>query len=187
MAASCAIMVHLHVKARIDSCIRGRIGMKMRRTALLTSVFLLVFCAAQPVMAHCEIPCGIYGDRMRVDMLEEHFQTVEKSMKLVDKLKKEPAENANQLVRWVNNKELHANKIQEIVYQYFMNQRIKPAEKTEGDKYDKYVKEITLLHRMLVQAMKCKQTTDRNHVEKLRSLLDMFEASYFKGKKHHHE
>jgi len=41
------------------------------------------------------------------------------------------------------------------------------------------VKQITLLHGMLVQAMKCKQTTDEAHVEELRSLLDSFEKVYF--------
>jgi nickel superoxide dismutase len=146
---------------------------------------VIVFGAMQPVAvsAHCEIPCGIYGDRMRVDMLEEHFRTVEKSMKMIRKLEKKDPGNANQLVRWVVNKDEHANKIQTIVYQYFMNQRIKPAAKKDAKAYNKYVKEITLLHRMLVQAMKCKQTTDKNHVQKLRKLLDAFDKSYFADKK----
>lgn len=137
--------------------------------------------------AHCEIPCGIYGDRMRVNLLEEHFQTVEKSMKQIDKLKKDPKDNANQLVRWVNNKELHANKIQEIVYQYFMNQRITPVKESKNEKYSKYIKQITVLHRMLVESMKCKQTTDTDHVKELRRLLDRFEDSYFEDKEHNHE
>jgi len=134
---------------------------------------------ASTALAHCEIPCGIYGDRMRVEELREHFRTIEKSMKQIVELEKAEPINFNQLVRWVNNKEAHADKVQEIVYQYFMNQRIKPAAKSEGKSYDKYVKEITLLHRMLVEAMKTKQTTDLSHVENLRNLLDEFDASYF--------
>ena len=32
------------------------------------------------------------------------------------------------MVRWITNKEAHANRIQETVYQYFMTQRVKPGE-----------------------------------------------------------
>jgi len=153
----------------------------MRRS--MRAMMAVVACAglfmAGSAAGHCEIPCGIYGDRMRVKMLEEHCQTVEKSMKQVKELQADPSGNANQLVRWVVNKEDHANKIQEIVYQYFMNQRVKPVDEGEGETYERYVKQITLLHGMLVQAMKCKQTTDEAHVEKLRSLLDAFEKAYF--------
>lgn len=134
-------------------------------------------------LAHCEIPCGIYDDRMRIEELREHFQTIEKSMKEILELQNAEDINYNQLVRWVNNKELHADKVQEIVYQYFMNQRIKPATGSDEKAYDKYVKEITLLHRMLVEAMKTKQTTDLSHVKNLRELLDEFAASYFGEKK----
>ena len=62
---------------------------------------------------------------MRVDMLREHFKTVEKSMRLIKEIEKEKKPKSNQLVRWVTNKEAHANEIQEIVYQYFMNQRVR--------------------------------------------------------------
>lgn len=154
----------------------------MRMTAI---VVLAVGAAGAPrVAAHCEIPCGIYGDRMRIDMLEEHCRTVEKSMKQVEALSSDPEKNANQLVRWVVNKEDHADKIQEIVYQYFMNQRISPVEK-DDKMYDTYVKKLTLLHGMLVQAMKCKQTTDVKHVENLRSLIDRFEQAYFEEEHKH--
>jgi nickel superoxide dismutase len=116
---------------------------------------------------------------MRFQELEEHFQTVEKSMKQITELSQAEDKNYNQLVRWVDNKELHANKIQEIVYQYFMNQRVKPVENAQSDGWDKYVTQTTLLHKMLVESMKCKQTTDVQHVENLRTLLERFEKSYF--------
>lgn len=145
--------------------------------AAVIAVFSLA-AGVSVVRAHCEIPCGIYGDRMRVDLLREHFQTLEKSMTKVVEIGESDDKNYNQLVRWVNNKELHANKVQEIVYQYFMNQRIKPANEGE-DGYGEYVEQLTLLHRMLVSAMKCKQTTDLQHVKDLRDALDAFEKAYF--------
>ncbi|MBS0012791.1 MAG: superoxide dismutase, partial [Desulfobacterales bacterium] len=39
---------------------------------------------------------------------------------------------------------------------------------------------IAVLHQILVQAMKCKQTVDSSHVEKLRDLVDRFETLYLK-------
>ncbi len=144
---------------------------------------MMIVCAGlfvgSAAFGHCEIPCGIYGDRMRIDMLKEHADTVAKSMRQIKELQGNPEENANQLTRWIMNKEEHANKIQEIVYQYFMNQRVAPVEKSDKAAYDKYVTQITLLHRILVSAMKCKQTLDEQHVSQLRKLVDAFADAYF--------
>lgn len=136
----------------------------------LVALFILAWTAG--AHAHCEIPCGIYGDEMRVSMMEEDITTVEKSMKEIIELQKQSPINYNQLVRWIMNKENHADKIQEVVSQYFMTQRIKP----EGNNY---VEKLTLLHKMLLQAMLCKQTTDLSHVNELRSLLQQFSKLYF--------
>ena len=38
-------------------------------------------------------------------------------------------QNYNQLVRWVNNKEIHAEKIISTIANYFLTQRIKPTPK----------------------------------------------------------
>jgi nickel superoxide dismutase len=119
--------------------------------------------------AHCEIPCGIYTDSMRIDMIEEHCQTIEKSMA---QIRAGADGNQNQLIRWVTNKEDHANQIQHIVTQYFMTQRIKPE-------MEKYEQKLSLLHQMLLAAMKCKQTTEPAHVAKLRVLAATFSTLYF--------
>jgi nickel superoxide dismutase len=128
------------------------------------------------VAAHCEIPCGIYDDEMRITMMAEHITTIEKSMKQILKLEANKPINNNQLIRWVMNKENHANEFQEIVTQYFMTQRIKID---TGD----YTKKLIALHKMLVYAMKCKQTTDLSHIGTLRSLLKAFHDLYF-GRSH---
>lgn len=152
---------------------------------LVMSISLLF---SRPVFSHCEIPCGIYDDQMRFDMLEEHFKTIEKSMKQIAELSKAKDKNYNQIVRWVNNKEKHAHKVQHIVYQYFMTQRVKPVSEKNGEEYKQYVEKITVLHAMLVYAMKSKQTTDLSCVEELRSLLSRFRTAYLgsEGKKHSH-
>ena len=145
--------------------------MKIIITSLATG-FFLVFIMAGNLIAHCEIPCGIYDDQVRANLIYEHTVTIEKSMKKIAVLSKEAPVNYNQLVRWISNKEEHANNLQEIVTQYFMTQRIKTDT-------EEYAKKIALLHKMLVYAMKCKQTTDLSHIETLRTLLKELQTLYF--------
>ena len=122
--------------------------------------------------AHYQIPCGIYDDQLRTKLIAEHATTVEKSMNQIIELGKANPLNYNQLVRWVSNKESHATQIQDIVSEYFMAQRLKPDQK-------QYAEKLTILHKMLLAAMKCKQTTDVSHVNDLRTLLKDFEVLYF--------
>jgi len=145
----------------------------MKKATFTIGVALFALCfAATYAAAHCEIPCGIYDDAARINLLGEHVTTMEKSMKRIIALQKETPVNSNQLVRWIMNKEDHANAFQEIVTQYFMTQRIKPNTQAYSEK-------LVLLHKMLVYAMKSKQTVDLGNIETLRSLLKEFEALYF--------
>ena len=145
--------------------------MKRKWVILIVAIAMVALGAAR-VGAHCEIPCGIYDDQLRVDLIAEHSTTIEKSMKKIVELGKQNPVDYNQLVRWVSNKEKHANEIQHIVTQYFMTQRIKPDAK-------KYSEKLAVLHKMLIYAMKCKQTTDVANVSTLRSLTKEFEILYF--------
>ena len=145
---------------------------KRGKCIITVALFGIIFLSASYAAAHCELPCGIYNDQMRIEMIDEDIATIEKAMKQIIELGSQKEINYNQLVRWVTNKEYHADKIQEVVYQYFMTQRIKPDT-------EKYQEKLVLLHKMLVAAMKCKQTTDLSHVETLRSLLKSFETLYF--------
>ena len=149
----------------------------------LLIVGLFIFMSQQSY-AHCEIPCGIFQDEVRIDLLKEHFTTIEKSMNQINELQAEESINYNQLIRWVNNKEEHANKVQEIVSQYFLHQRIKPVG-SDSEKFGKYQKELLLLHHLSVYSMKSKQSTDVKWIEKLRATIEKFEASYFEGKHRH--
>lgn len=137
---------------------------------------LLAF--APVVYSHCQIPCGIYDDPMRFKMMAEDILTVEKSMKAINELSAQPQKDMNQIVRWVNNKDLHADKFSETVTYYFMAQRLKPAEPSDAVAYDSYIKQLTLLHKMLVTAMKAKQTSDLAQTAKLTELLAEFKAAY---------
>lgn len=137
---------------------------------------------SQLVFSHCQVPCGIYDDQARIKMIAEHITTIEKAMNEIMTLSKESTPNYNQIVRWVVNKEKHAEKLSEVVTYYFMTQRLKLVPKTDVKEYARYQQQLELLHHMLVYAMKAKQTTDLANIEKLRELLKKFEEAYF-GKK----
>jgi nickel superoxide dismutase len=112
-------------------------------------------------------------------MITEHITTIEKSMKLIAELSEQDKPNMNQIVRWVRNKEKHADEMSHIISYYFMAQRVKLPPENDVKAYNEYVKKLTLLHRMLVYTMRTKQTTDLSNVEKLRSLLGKFKEEYF--------
>lgn len=133
--------------------------------------------------AHCEIPCGIYEDTIRIELIKEHITTIEKSMNMIIELSKEEVINYNQLVRWITNKEEHAVKLQDIVSQYFLHQRIKPVG-PDNEMYKKYIERLTLLHELLVYSMKAKQTTDLSYIDKLNKTINAFEKSYFHTHEH---
>jgi nickel superoxide dismutase len=145
--------------------------------ALLTAVSL---CSAAQVRAHCEMPCGIYGDEVRFYFLEEHITTIEKSMTMIAELSAETEINYNQLVRWIDTKETHAEDFQEIIARYFMTQRVEPVE-PDDEGYQSYLEKITLLHRLLIGAMKAKQATDVEITKELSSLLEQFRTAYFRA------
>jgi nickel superoxide dismutase len=140
----------------------------MKKAFLTLSLTALLAATAA---AHCQIPCGIYDDAARITLMKEHVTTIEKSMKEIHTLKADSPQNINQLVRWVNNKEEHADKLTEIVTYYFLAQRIKPG----TEHYDAQLK---ALHGMMIAAMKAKQSVDLEQVSSLRALIAQFETLY---------
>jgi len=134
--------------------------------------------APTAALAHCEIPCGIYNDEMRFDMIFEHLKTIEKSMKAINDLSLSDKGNTNQIVRWVSNKERHAEKIQEIATQYFLAQRVKIPKGTKG--MADYVESLKYIHQLVVFAMKAKQSTDVKHVQALQEATEAYRELYRK-------
>ena len=125
----------------------------------------------QPAYAHCQIPCGIYGDQTRFVTLNEHITTIEKSMNEINELAKDPQANANQLVRWVMNKETHAQNIISTISDYFLTQRVKPNQKD-------YTERLARHHAVIVAAMQAKQQADMKTVNKLREHVQALSPYY---------
>ena len=125
------------------------------------------------VLAHCQIPCGIYDDALRIIIMKENFQTIKKSMEHIQKLSSLSDHlSKNQITRWINTKESHAQDVQNIISEYFLTQRIKHTD-------IEYINKLKLLHKLLVVTMKCKQTTNISYVTDSIILIDEFSKLYF--------
>jgi len=149
-------------------------------------VLLMVCILPALAWAHCQMPCGIYDDTARIMAISENITTIEKAMNQISTLSnKDDAQSLNQIIRWVDTKDTHAQKIQDIVSNYFLTQRIIAKQAKDKD-YSKYVSQTIILQQILVSAMKCKQTIDLDHATTTRLLLDKFVDLYFDdhGKKH---
>ena len=140
--------------------------------------YILIITAVQLYVdfafAHCQVPCGIYDDAARIIQIKEDFETIQKSISKINSLSdnSDPL-TLNQINRWIITKENHASNIQKVVSEYFLTQRIKV------DNGDKYVDQVTILHKILIEAMKCKQTVNPYHVNNGIELIDKFCKSYF--------
>lgn len=143
----------------------------MIRNAVFAAAATAVFAQLTPASAHCQVPCGIYNDNNVIEAMHTDWVTIEKAAKQIAELSKDPVTNAHQLTRWVNNKESHAQSLQETVLNYFLAQRLKADDPA-------YVEKLKLCHGVIVTAMKCKQSTDSANVEKLHDLLHEFEAAF---------
>ena len=95
---------------------KNKVGKKTALGLVCVSVIILASIA----YSHCQIPCGIYNDQTRFTMIAENITTIEKSMKQITELSKNDKPNMNQLVRWVQNKENHADDTSDIITYYFM-------------------------------------------------------------------
>ena len=137
---------------------------------------LAVMMTASIALAHCQVPCGIYGDQRRFESMLEDEHTIAQAQAQINEATgaKASAQVVNQTVRWVMTKEDHATKIQTTIASYFMAQRIKPG--TEG-----YAKKLAAAHAVMVAAMKCKQSADPETAKALeKSIFDFYRA--YEGK-----
>lgn len=148
----------------------------MKNIKLLFLSFAALIISALSLSAHCQVPCGIYADDVVFGELETDVTTITKAMQQINELSADVSSNPHQMVRWINNKESHAQNIQDVMSAYFLAQRIKPELKDSDPK--KYAKMVELVHKITVYAMKCKQTTDLKNAEMLHVAFHQFEELY---------
>jgi len=149
--------------------------MKIIRNATLLIALTVVgytLILPQTGHTHCQIPCGIYDDYARVQSMLEDVATVEKSAKLITELAgKSDSKSQNQLVRWVMNKEKHAQKIISTISDYFLTQRVKPNQKD-------YVERLKKHHTVIIAAMNAKQNADVKYAKILKESIEALSSYY---------
>ena len=144
----------------------------MKRLLLPAALFAVAFGPARYLVAHCEVPCGIYADQRRFEQMLEDQKTIAKAVGQFNDLADNPDRlSINQMIRWVNTKESHATNTQHIIAQYFLTQRIKADQAN-------YVERLKTAHAVMVAAMKCKQTTDAGAADALRTAILNFYRAY---------
>ncbi len=172
--------------------------MKCFKVKSFIIILFLSFFTIGNLLSHCEMPCGIYADNARFDDFNEDITTLVKAVNEIKRLsaiKNPDVTVKNQLVRWIGTKEKHAGSIQYIATEYFLTQRVKLM--PNGDDVDKnklkiYCTKLTLLHEIVVKAMKCKQTVDLEMVKSLSVSIAKFKKVYIgevsdEHKENHHK
>ena len=147
----------------------------MRKTTVTMTLFCVLALGtfmSQNVFAHCQVPCGIYDDHARVQMMLEDAVTVTKAATLISELAgKNDAQSQQQLVRWVMNKELHAQKVITTISDYFLTQRVKMSQ-------EDYVERLKKHHAVIVAAMEAKQHADVQYAQKLTKSIEALSGFY---------
>ncbi len=156
----------------------------MKHAKILLLSIITAIVSPSIVSAHCQVPCGIFGDDRTFSELYENVETIEKAMISIAALQENPDQNMNQIVRWVVTKEDHAQKIQNIAAKYFLAQRIKMDLK-ESDE-EKYVAMLKGIHSITFYAMKCKHGIDTTFTEKLTDAIHDFQHLYMGDDDHQH-
>jgi len=151
----------------------------LRAPVRFAALAVLVAGLAAPTVAfaHCQVPCGIYGDQLRFEQLLEDAKTIAKAQAQLNELLaggQPTAQSVNQMARWVMTKEDHAGKVQDTMQAYFLAQRIKADS-------PRYVEQLKAAHVVITSAMKCKQSADGTTAKALEeAIYDLYRA--YEGK-----
>ena len=107
---------------------------------------IVIINSSNNLFGHCQVPCGIYDDAVRIVLLKEHVATIEKAMNQIEQLSQSErnAQNMNQLTRWVIAKEDHASNIQKIIGIKKFSPKLN-ALLTQSEKKTKYNKNCSRL------------------------------------------
>mmetsp|Transcript_2217 Transcript_2217/g.2580 ORF Transcript_2217/g.2580 Transcript_2217/m.2580 type:complete len:155 (+) Transcript_2217:121-585(+) len=124
---------------------------------------------------HCQVPCGIFTDDLRVAGIKEDAQTIRKAVVQISELHKANSlQDMHQLARWINTKEEHASKVMNTIGDYFLAQKVKKELLTEAE----YKEVLVVHHAVMVAAMKTKQSAELAPVDALDAAITAMEPIY---------
>lgn len=134
--------------------------------------FLILGFTGASLFGHCQVPCGIYDDASRVQQMLEDVSTISKAIDEIHVLNdKNDVQSNQQLIRWVNNKEIHADKIIDTISNYFLTQRVKPSA-------EDYLQRLSDHHSVILLSMKAKQKADEKIAEALKEAVEALSKYY---------
>ena len=140
--------------------------------SLLILLTLLSVSLPFAAFSHCQIPCGIYDDHAKVKEMLQDAVTIEKAADLIAELAgKSDAQSQNQLVRWVMNKESHAQNVISTMSDYYLTQRVKASQ-------EDYTERLVKHHTVIVAAMKAKQNADVKYAKELMKAIEAIAPYY---------
>ena len=146
-------------------------------TAVVVALVCLTTWSAR-VAAHCQVPCGIYDDGGRIQMLLEDTRTIQKATASIEQLaSKTDAQSRNQLTRWVITKEQHASHIITTVAEYFLTQKVKVVAAGENG-HDAYLSHLADHHAVMAAAMRTKQKVSADAVSELQKAIEKMAQHY---------
>jgi nickel superoxide dismutase len=119
---------------------------------LLVGVMLGICCQLQ-LIAHCQMPCGIYHDEMVFDQIDQFIETTVKAISVMEDNPFSTVQDRNAFVRWVTQKDKGADEIALLITTYFLQQKIKPGEEDT-------TKRVLSAHQLLFYLVQIKQTVD---------------------------
>jgi nickel superoxide dismutase len=141
-------------------------------------VISVIMLSTGIVRSHCQVPCGIYDDDARFDLIAENIETMEKCNRSIRSLSKQSPLNMNQIVRWIETKETHADSNIEILSAYFLAQRIKPVGTLDSEDYQAYTAMLAQVHQLVIFSSKAKQDVEKASTDTLKAVLAKFKESY---------
>ena len=134
--------------------------------------FLILGFTGASLFGHCQVPCGIYDDASRVQQMLEDVSTITKAIDEIHVLNdKNDVQSNQQLIRLVNNKEIHADKIIDTISNYFLTQRVKPSA-------EDYLQRLSDHHAVILLSMKAKQKADEKIAEALKVAVEALSKYY---------
>lgn len=165
-------MLLLFVQIDSPKLVTTRTMIRPRSILSLLSLAVLSAFTTQSAFGHCQVPCGIYDDAARVHAMYEDAVTVEKACKMLAELEgKTDVQSQQQIVRWVMNKESHAQKIISTMADYFLTQRLKPSQ-------EDYTERLKEHHAIILAAMKSKQQAGVEYAVALKAAVAAIEKYY---------
>lgn len=122
----------------------------MRKITYAAGILLIFFSS---LIAHCQMPCGIYHDDMVFDQIDQYVETMVKAIAKLKDNKNANAQERNEFVRWVATKDHQSDDVAQLILTYFLQQKIKPGDADTAKKLER-------AHRLLFDAVAIKQNVD---------------------------